>query len=251
MNRCSLLIALLLLLTACEGSALRNAELADSPEAYEAFLQKYPDSVEAETLRLRVEELRFLRAKREKKSEALRDYLTHHPDGANVEEARKLEDELSYYEASMSATPQAYQAYLDSHPDGAFVDDARKANDRLLYVPKVGVGEIRSEQINMARDPKGPLNGWQLEADITNNGDRSLRVVEVAIAFLDGSGATLKTEKWWAVAPELGGFPTPPDMIPPLHPTQTRVLVWSTADAPEGWVPGRFGVEVTKLQLKD
>ena len=252
MKRLLIPIALMLLLTACEGMALRDAELQDSPEAYEAFLQEYPASTQAAELRERIDKLRFLRAKSEKSSEAMRDYMRLHPDGKHVDEARTLEDDLSYKEAAAEHTAEAYQAYLDSHPDGARVEEARWVSGQLTYLPMVGITELVIEPINMANDPKGPLNGYGLSAVITNNGDRSLRVVEMAVDYQGADGKAVKSDKWWAVAPDLGGFPTPPEMKPTLHPTRTRTFSWSTAETPDGYLAGRFGLRVTKVEfLKD
>lgn len=250
MVRTALLLSLSLLLASCEGSALRDAELADSPEAYEAFLQRYPDSPKAAELRQRVDTLRFLRAKAERTSAAMREYLALHPDGVHSEDARRQEDERSFAEAAAAGTADAWHGYLDSHPDGSRVEEARFAWGQITYIPKLSVGTPAVERVNMAEDPKGPLDGWGLVADITNTGDRPLRVVEVAIDYLDRGGAVLQTDKWWAVAPDLGAFPTPPGMRPALLPGQTRKLVWSTAEGPPGWAEGSFAVRVARVEFK-
>lgn len=244
------LASFLILLTACEGTALRDAELKDSPDGYEAFLAEYPDSAEALRLRGRIDELRFLRAKSDKSSEAMRTYLTNHPDGVHVDEARRLEDEISYHEAAAVNTADAYRAYLDSHPDGASVEQARWQHDQLVYLPQIAVGELVTQQINMARNPEGPINGWEVVVELTNNGERRLRVVEVGIDYLSASGVTLKTDRWWAVAPDLSGFPTPPEMKPSLRPGDSRSMTWTSAESPDGWVPGSFAVRVTKIEFK-
>ncbi len=254
-SRIASVLALLLLslsLLGCEANALRDAELMDNPDGYESFLAKYPDSPEAPRIRERIDELRFLHAKGAKSSQAMRDYLTHHPDGAHVDEARKLEDEIAYREAAHEHTPDAYVGYLDSHPDGGFVEEARFAHDQLTYLPKLDIGEITVEPINMARDPKGPMNGYEVTADVTNGGHRSLRTVEMAIDYLSSDGKAVKSDKWWAVAPDLGGFPTPPEMKPTLHPKQSRQFKWTTAEVPDGAAAGKFGLRVTKVGfLKD
>ena len=252
MNRLLVPLILTFLLSACEGMALHDAELEGSPEAYEAFLAEHPDSEKAPELRERIDRLRFLRAKADKSSGAMREYTTLHPDGQYIDEARKVEDELSYNEAAAEHTAEAYQAYLDSHPDGARVEEARFAGDQLTYIPRMLIGPLQVEPVNMAKDPKGPLNGYGVQAELTNGGDRSLRVVEVAVDYLGGSGAAVQSDKWWVVAPDLGGFPTPPEMKPTLHPKQSRMFSWSTAEKPGGWADGRFGLRVTKVEfLKD
>lgn len=251
MTRTLLLILLMMVpLLGCEGNALHDAELMDSPESYESFLAKYPESAEAPRLRTRIDELRFSRAKADKSSQAMRDYLTHHPDGTFVDEARKLEDEIAHREAAHAHTPEAYVAYLDSHPDGTFVEEARFAHDQLTYLPKITIADQRVEPINMARDPKGPLNGWEIFAEVVNGGDRSLRTVEMAIDYLSPNGSPVKSDKWWAVAPDLGGFPTPPEMKPTLHPGQSRTFRWTTAEVPDGAQSASFALRVTKVTFK-
>ncbi len=249
MRRLLVPLLLALLLPGCEGMALHDAELKDSPEAYEAFLSEYPDSEAATRLRARIDKLRFLRAKSAKTSEGMREYISLHPEGKHIDEARKLEDELSFAEAAVLHTPEAYQAYLDSHPDGIWVEKARWSGEQLTYLPKIAIGPLQVEPINMARDPEGPLNGYGVRAELVNNGERTLRVVEMAVEYLNGRGEPVKTDRWWAVAPDLGGFPTPPEMKPPLRPGGTRTFDWSTAEKPSSWADGRFAIKVTKVEF--
>lgn len=250
MKRLLVPLMLMFLLSACEGMALHDAELQDSPEAYEAFLAEFPDSEKAPDLRKRIDKLRFLRAKTDKSSEAMRQYMSTHPEGAFIDEARQLEDELSYNEAAAAHTPEAYQAYLDSHPDGNRVEQARFAGEQLSYIPLIEIGPLQVEPVNMARDPEGPLNGWGVQAELLNNGERTLRVVEMAVDYLGASGQAVQSDKWWAVAPDLGGFPTPPDMKPAMEPRGKRMFVWSTAEKPGGWADGKFGLRVTRVEFK-
>jgi hypothetical protein len=237
------------LLTACEGADLHEAQQLDSPDAYEAFLAKHPQSAEAARLRERIEELRFLRAQREGTPDALREYLQRHPDGANAEKARAEEDKLSFDVAKREDTPDAYQAYLDSHAAGAFVEPARDAKDRHLYLPKMTVSNVAAERINMAADPKGELNGWRITAEVTNGGDRTLATVECAVDYLDAAGKVVQSDTWWAVAKDLGGFPTPPEMIPTLKAGESRGFRFGTAERPEGFAD-RFDVRVTGIDFR-
>ena len=82
MTRTLLLILLMMVpLLGCEGNALHDAELMDSPESYESFLAKYPESAEAPRLRTRIDELRFSRAKADKSSQAMRDLRSRDSPG--------------------------------------------------------------------------------------------------------------------------------------------------------------------------
>jgi hypothetical protein len=237
------------LLTACEGADLHEAQTLDSPESYEAFLAQYPASVEADRLRSRIEELRYLRAKADGTAESMRTYLQHHPDGANADKAKKAEDKLSFDIAKNEHTTDGYQAYLDSHADGFFVENARDAKDTILYLPDMSVGEVTIEKVNMAGDPKGELNGWRITADVTNGGQRTLSVVECAVDYLDKDGGVVQTDKWWAVAHDLGGFPLRPEMKPTLKKGESRQFKFSTADRPAGFADA-FAVRVQDIQFR-
>ena len=237
------------LLSACEGNDLHNAEMRNTPEAYEEFLIKYPESDKADELSSRIDELRFLRAKREKTAAAFLDYLDKHPTSANAEEATRAADELGFKEAEETNTNDAYLGYLKGFPGGAFRDKAEQAAAQIRYVVELSVEDIALQEINLARDPEGPLNGWELTARVRNNGEEKLRVVEVAIDLLAANGTTLKTDSYWAVAPDLGGFPTPEWMKPSLAPQSSRDMIWTTGDIPEGWA-NQVAVRVKRVEFK-
>ena len=224
-------------LAGCDSQqgALRDAQIAGTPDAYEAFLARYPDSVYADSVRTSIEELRYSNAKNGADSALWRDYLEHHPQGKHVKHARRMEDEVSFNEADAIRTPASYQAYLDSHPSGEFVRGARGELDELGYLDNVLIDNYRVEKINLAKDPKGPLNGWGMYADVHNNGDRILIEVKLELQFLGAAGTVLDTRKWWAVAPELMGMPTPPRIVPPLRPEDSREFQFTTGEPPEGW----------------
>jgi len=233
-------------LAGCEGMAFHNAEMANTPESYEAFLAEFPDSNRYEDIQQRVEKLRFEAAMKDGSSAAIRDYLQLHPNGEHVNEALAAEDATSFEEAQAEGTIEAYQGYMDAHPKGKHLEQARGLQDRLKYLPRLSIEETTTRRINLANDPKGPLNGWEVLANIVNKGGRTLRIVELDIQVLDSRGEVYgDTHTWWAVSRELGGFPTPDAMKPPLPPEGTRVFRWTTGEVPEGWA------EQLKLAVTD
>ncbi len=246
----TLLAAASLALPGCEANALHEARMTDSPEAYEAFLQKYPDHEEAEWMRDRMEELRFVKAKEMGTSAALKEYIDSHPEGAQVEDARKLEDETSFKEAEAEATAQSYQYYLDAHPEGKFLEQARYEHEEKVYLDKIGLENVRVEKVNLANDPEGPLNGWGVFADVKNNGPRNVVEVELLIHYLNKKGESIDTDKWWAVAKGLLGMPTPPYIVPPLPEGEVRAFRWTTGDTKEHWAE-TVRLEITNLRFED
>jgi len=254
MNRTTLILALLSVfsftLCSCEGLALRNTRVKDKIEGYEAFLEKYPDSTEADAFRARVAELRFAAASETATAAAFREYLELHPNSADREAARRAEDQLSFEEASASGTAESLQAYLEGHPEGSSLDKARELLDRVLYRERVGIHELRVQQINLANNPDGPLDGWAVLANVVNEGRRTLKVIELHVDLLDADGnASGPDNKWWAVSPNLGAFPTPEAMKPPLAPGASRAFRWTTGDIPENWTQ-KAGIRVTDLRFE-
>ncbi len=254
MSRSTLLSFLLLTffaLAACESQQgdLRKAQMEGTTEAYEAFLTKYPDSVYGESVRESIEDVRYNRAKESGESALWRAYIEAHPDGKHVKEARRTEDEVAFNEADTARTPASYQGYLDSHPAGEFVKTAHGELEELGYLSKVLIDNYRVDKVNLAQDPKGPLNGWAFLADVHNNGDRIIEEVKVELQFLGEGGAVLDTREWWAVAPELMGMPTPDRIVPPLRPENLREFLFTTGDTPEGWNE-TFKLEILNLRFR-
>lgn len=244
------LAAIVLALVGCEANALHQARMTDTPEVYEAFLQKYPDHEEAEWMRDRMEELRFLKAKDAGTSAALAEYIVVHPEGAHVKAARVLEDEIAFKEAETAGTPKSYQAYLDSHPEGKFLEQARYEYEERVYLDKILLENVRVEPVNLANDPDGPMNGWGVFADVRNAGIRNVVEVELLIHYLNAKGESIDTDRWWAVAKGLLGMPTPPYIVPPLPPEEIRVFRWTTGDAHEKW-DKKVRLEITNLRFED
>ena len=240
----------LALLAGCEANALHEARMTDTPAAYEAFLQKYPDHEEAEWMRDRMEELRYMKAKDAGTSRALRDYITSHPEGAHTEDARILEDEVAFKEAEGTSTAASYQGYLDAHPDGKFLEKARYEYEEKMYLDKIALENQRVERINLANDPEGPKNGWGIFADVKNIGPRNVVEVEIVVHYLDDAGNSVDTDKWWAVAKGLMGMPTPPYIVPPLPPEAIREFKWTTGQTHEKWAQ-KVNLEITNLRFED
>ncbi len=249
--RTFLLLLTLLLLVGCEAADLHDAEVKDSAASYEAFLAKYPDSAEADRLRGRIDDLRWTKAKADGTHTAIAEYLQHHPAGNHAEDAKKEEDRLSYDAVKREGTADAVTAYLDAHPDGKFVEEARDLRNSIHYTPKMKVENVAWERTQMANDKEKEDDGWRVTADVINGGDRTLAVVECAVDHLGAKGEVLKTETWWAVAHDLGGFPTRPWMIPTLKAGETRGFIFTTADmdAPTGST-GTFNVRVTDIRYR-
>jgi hypothetical protein len=184
-----------------------------------------------------------------KTSAGLRDYLARHPEGAGAEAATAAEDAYSFEEAAAAGSQEAFMAYLDAHPEGRHTKDAKLGLDRVAYRDQVVVEGAAVERINLARAPEGPLNGWEVRAVVHNRGTRTLSVVELKIDLLDTGGTVIgEPQAWWAVAPNLGGYPTPEAMKIPLRPEASRSFQWTTGDAPSDWA-GDIRLAISKVDF--
>jgi hypothetical protein len=235
-SRITLLLTFFLVLSGCEGLALHDARLKDTPEAYETFLTEYPESTEATTLHQRIDELRFEAAVEEGTAAAFRAYLSKHPQGTSALQAQTAEEQAAFTEAAATGTAATLEAYLEAHPKGASVETAKGLLDRILYRDRVGVHDLRVEQVNLGANPDGPLDGWGVFANIVNEGRRTLSLIEIKVDLLDAAGtATSPENTWWAVTPDLGAYPTPEAMKPALAPGASRAFRWTTGATPEDW----------------
>jgi hypothetical protein len=256
-NRSLFVVALLLFLaplTGCEGNAYQAAEFANTAEAWESFLEKYPSNVSAPDIRQSIDSLRFGRAKKDGDIAGFKDYLTRHPSGEHQGQALAAIDLLDYEAAARESSLASFEGYLKAHPDGAYVERSNQAHAKISYLPKVTLGPGTTTRTNMARDPDGKLNGWSLDAEVTNTGDRTLRVVELHVDIKDIDGKLLKSDKWWAVAPDLTIQAASPSMRASLKPGGVRTFNWTYADMDlEREVPTakQFVARVTSLQFKD
>lgn len=248
------LVTLVAALSGCETNAYQNAEFANTAEAWEGFLEKYPANEYAPDIRVQIEGLRFSKTQKQGSLEAYGNYLTHHPGGKHEAEALAAIDLLDYETAVRGASLASFENYLKTHPSGAYIERSEQAHAKISYLPKITLGPGTTSRTNMASDDEGKLNGWRLQADVTNNGDRILRVVELHVDILDVGGKVLKSDKWWAIAPDLTIQAAPPSMRAPLQPGETRGFSWTYSDMDlEREVPTAksFVPRITALQFKN
>jgi hypothetical protein len=115
-GRVALLSLLAGLATACsrEQQDWRSADGADSPEAWQRFIEQHPDSELVNQARVRIAQLEvereFRYADRVGTVEAYRDFLAHHPSGKWAENARIRIESFSFGSAPRIAPPTAEEA---------------------------------------------------------------------------------------------------------------------------------------------
>jgi hypothetical protein len=92
------------------------------------------------------------------------------------------------------------------------------------------------EQVNLAENPEGPLDGYGFYVDVTNNGDAPIQYLNMQISYLDEKGTTLSRSKWPAVATRLpASLPMEEGFDKPIAKGETRQWEWTTGKTPDGW----------------
>ena len=77
------------------------------------------------------------------------------------------------------------------------VPSRTKAKQRLRMAEnrdKVSSSPPEVEQVNLAENPDGPLDGWGFTADFTNEGEQAIRYLMIEIQYLNDAGKAVKQE---------------------------------------------------------
>ena len=238
-----------LLMVACDDFS--SVQQLDTIEAYEQYLEANPGSRHAFQAETRVEELYLKRARDERTVAAYDIYLDKFPEGSHLEAVNKEREQVAFDAAWFDGTGEGWQAFLDAHP-GATRDHystAKKGAKLSLYIDNITFSQVRIEDVNLAEDPTGPLNGKGFYVDATNTGTEAVASLWLGIAYLDDQRRPLVRKRWPVVAPS---FPTPieEEKKIPMASGETRTWEWTTGDLPDDW-SGKVAVVPLKLTLAD
>jgi len=246
----------LAMLIAC-GDGFSAIQQADTPDAdpdviipqYEQYLKDYPDGRWVLQANDRLETLYLSKAAKEKSLEAYDAYLEHFPKGKLRKRALEEREGFLFDWAKAEGTSASWNQFLEEYPKAEKLRraEAKRMIEVLEYLDKVTLSEPRFKQVNMAEDPKGPLDGWGVEVDVTNNGDEVITDMRLKIHYLNEQGASLMAKTWPVVAPT---YPVPieEEKKVPIQPGETRTWWWTDGVLPKGWVEKSVRIEVFKLQ---
>ena len=233
----SLLLLPLLFAFAC-SDPFAEAQKTDTIEAYETFLAANPNSNYRLQGEIRVEELYLEKARTEATLEAYDVYMSKFPEGKLVEKAVEERREFLFNWADREDTPDSWNKYLTEYPTGdkKKSQEARKRLRMAESRDQIGLGPVEMEQVNLAENPDGPLDGWGFYTEVTNKGDKPIEYLNIRIRYLDGDGKELDHRDWPAVSPTAPqGLPQRDEFYQPIKPGESRTWEWTTGDMPAGW----------------
>jgi SPOR domain len=152
----------LLLLTAC-GSAQTDwnqARATHTVAAYEAFIDKHPNTPESVQAHQQIaalnDERAWAQSLQANSAESFESYLQQRPSGLHSEEARDrisaIERTNAWYAASLAGSTEALQDFLERYPQGPLANQAR-AHLAKLTGYRVELAAVHSEkQAEQTRD---------------------------------------------------------------------------------------------------
>lgn len=227
-------LTFLLLLCACDNYA--EVKAADTIEAYENYLKQNPDSRNTLEARSRLEALYMERARKDRTLEAYDAYMERFPKGVFAKAAFEEREQYLWTWADVEDTPEAWARYLEEYPasNAVKVRKAKRRKAATEYRSNLSWTEPTIEQANLAEDPEGPLNGWKFTAEVTNNGDKTLKGLTLTLSFLGDDGSKLGEESWPAAATNYG-VPVEEFRKEPIKPGETRQWELLTGESPQGW----------------
>ena len=121
-----LLVGPALLLTACAGRAWDRARHQDTAAAYADFLREHPGSRYAQEA---LERSSLVRLRANPTPEAYQEFQEKYPESALLAELRAAVEERFFLRARAAGTPEAYRAYLEEFGAGAY--EARARGNRV------------------------------------------------------------------------------------------------------------------------
>ncbi|MGB8952030.1 MAG: outer membrane protein assembly factor BamD [Candidatus Aminicenantales bacterium] len=116
-----------------ESLHFQQANAIHTIEAYEEFLRLYPRGKFAIQALNILEQLRFEKAKARNTKVALRDFLNRYPKSPFKEQTLSLLENLEFNEARQANTPEAFEYYLRRYPNGRYAPEAMSLIETLQF----------------------------------------------------------------------------------------------------------------------
>jgi len=229
---------LLALLVSC-ADPYEDTKKVDTIEAWEAYIATGPSGSRLLGAQDRLEELMIEKARA---SKALADYdavLKKFPSSKQKKALRDERTEIHQAKAEAENTKEAWDTFVKENPwvDGTVVKSAQNRLAVAEYMPNLAFGDVKVEPVNLAGLADGPKDGWGIGTTVTNNGTKTITVLNLVAQLTDASGAILRNTGWEPLvgAKYSTGQYTPEEVAAPLKPGESRAWTTTTGEVPDGW----------------
>ena len=162
-------------LLACSSPAAdwAQATTEGTAEAYQAFLNKYPNGTHAADARQRIRQIQdgeaWITAETANSVDSYRQYIAAEPQGANVQAAHEqlaaLQRAAAWQDTKNTGTESALRAFLQKYPQGPEAEQARAQLVRFDYQVQLGTYSS-SRRAEQARAQLQDNYGKELQAII-------------------------------------------------------------------------------------
>lgn len=113
--------------------AYSAAEVTNTVESYQHFIDHYTDTVFLEQATNFRNQKAYIRAMAQNSYEAMAEFIKLYPQATEAKEAKARYEKLLYEQITADGTFQSFRKYLDTYPNGAYVADAQKNfNEKVL-----------------------------------------------------------------------------------------------------------------------
>lgn len=113
--------------------AYSAAEVANTVESYQHFIDHYSDTVFLEQAINFRNQKAYMRALSQNSYEAMAKFVQLYPQATEAKDAKARYEKLLYEQVTADGTFQSFRKYLDSYPNGAYAEEAQKNfNEKVL-----------------------------------------------------------------------------------------------------------------------
>lgn len=116
-----------------EKKTFKNAQKANTIEAYQGYLQKYENGKYAREAREKLENLHFEQAKSKNTLASYDDYLKQYPNGRFVGEANNGKETIWFEQAKAAKSIAGFDDYVKQHPNGKYLKEVQNLRDDLYF----------------------------------------------------------------------------------------------------------------------
>lgn len=234
------------LLAGCAGEyqAFDEAKAANTAEAYQAFLDEYPDSVNKAAAVERLDNLDWEATEAENSAAAYEAYLAKYPEGRHVTDAQLAAPKLAWQDADFSCDPAKVKEFLDKYSNSAYASKAQQRLELLELIPN-------HLEVGPAILVEGDKKKWTVSADVKNVGDLDVITAEFRVAWSNADGRVTRTKDWYLVVAPNERYDSAESLGVPLAPGETRTFSFDfrRSEAAEDWVEDAEHIRVGLIDL--
>lgn len=148
-------VALLFFACASQKSMFQKAQMTNTIEAYEQFLEKYPEGEYTFQAKSNIEKLSFKNAESKNTIESYNKYLSIYPEGEFTSQAKSSIENLIFTDAKNKNTIESYKDYLLKYPEGKYSSKAESNIEKLVFQETKNKNTLEAYQEYLSKYPNG------------------------------------------------------------------------------------------------